>query len=125
MAENLTDLMYNIIEHMEKERKIILFVSLTALILVPIGLLFNIISFLLIFKNYRLVFIIARLFNIDGQNFRLGLVIVNLLITGILIFIGIKNIQFVQRWDKKLKEITKFEKQTYEELFKESEVADI
>jgi len=125
MAENLTDLMYNIIEHMEKERKIILFVSLTALVLVPIGLLFNIISFLLIFKNYRLVFIIARLFNLDGQSFRLSLVIVNLLITGILIFIGVRNIQFVQRWDKKLKEIAKFEKQTYEELFKESEVADI
>jgi len=125
MAENLTDLMYNIIEHMEKERKIILFVSLTALVLVPIGLLFNIISFLLIFKNYRLVFIIARLFNLDGQSFRLGLVVVNFLITGILIFIGIRNIQFVQRWDKKLKEIAKFEKQTYEELFKESEVADI
>jgi len=124
MTENLTDLMYNIIEHMEKERKILLFVSLTALILVPIGLLFNIISFLLIFKNYRLVFIIARLFNLDGQSFRLGLVIVNLLITGILIFIGIRNIQFVQRWDKKLKEITKFEKETYDELFKESEIAD-
>mgnify|MGYP005851461055 CR=1 FL=1 len=125
MAENLTDLMYNIIEHMEKERKILLFVSLTALILVPIGLLFNIISFLLIFKNYRLVFIIARLFNLDGQSFRLGLVIVNFLITGILIFIGVRNIQFVQRWDKKLKEITKFEKETYDELFKESEIADI
>ena len=125
MTENLTDLMYNIIEHMEKERKILLFVSLTALILVPIGLLFNIISFLLIFKNYRLVFIIARLFNLDGQSFRLGLVIVNLLITGILIFIGVRNIQFVQRWDKKLKEITKFEKETYDELFKESEIADI
>lgn len=125
MTENLTDLMYNIIEHMEKERKILLFVSLTALILVPIGLLFNIISFLLIFKNYRLVFIIARLFNLDGQSFRLGLVIINLLITGILIFIGVRNIQFVQRWDKKLKEITKFEKETYDELFKESEIADI
>jgi len=125
MAENLTDLMYDIIEHMEKERKIILFVSLTALVLVPIGLLFNIISFLLIFKNYRIVFIIARLFNLDGQSFRLSLVVVNFLITGILIFIGIRNIQFVQRWDKKLKEIAKFEKQTYEELFKESEVADI
>lgn len=125
MAENLTDLMYNIIEHMEKERKILLFVSLTALVLVPIGLLFNIISFLLIFKNYRLVFIIARLFNLDGQSFRLGLVVVNLLITGILVFIGIKNIQFVQRWDKKLKEITKFEKDTYDELFKESEISDI
>lgn len=125
MTENLTDLMYNIIEHMEKERKILLFVSLTALILVPIGLLFNIISFLLIFKNYRLVFIIARLFNLDGQSFRLGLVIVNLLITGILIFIGVRNIQFVQRWDKKLKEITKFEKETYDELFKESEITDI
>jgi len=125
MAENLTDLMYNIIEHMEKERKIILFVSLSALVLVPIVLLFNIISFLLIFKNYRLVFIIARLFNLDGQSFRLSLVVVNFLITGILIFIGIRNIQFVQRWDKKLKEIAKFEKQTYEELFKESEVADI
>lgn len=125
MTENLTDLMYNIIEHMEKERKILLFVSLTALILVPIGLLFNIISFLLIFKNYRLVFIIARLFNLDGQSFRLGLVIVNLLITAILIFIGVRNIQFVQRWDKKLKEITKFEKETYDELFKESEITDI
>lgn len=124
MAENLTDLMYNIIEHMEKERKILLFVSLTALIIVPIGLLFNIISFLLIFKNYRLVFIIARLFNLDGQSFRLGLVIVNLLITGILIFIGVRNIQFVHRWDKKLKEISRFEKETYDELFKESEVAD-
>lgn len=125
MTENLTDLMYNIIEHMEKERKILLFVSLTALILVPIGLLFNIISFLLIFKNYRLVFIIARLFNLDGQSFRLGLVIVNLLITGVLIFIGIRNIQFVQRWDKKLKEIARFEKETYDELFKESEITDI
>lgn len=124
MAENLTDLMYNIIEHMEKERKIILFVSLTALVLVPIGLLFNIISFLLIFKNYRLVFIIARLLNLDGQSIRLGFVVVNFLITTILIVIGVKNIQFVHRWDKKLKEITKFEKQTYEELFKESEVAD-
>ncbi len=124
MAENLTDLMYNIIEHMEKERKIILFVSLTALILVPIGLLFNIVSFLLIFKNYRLVFIIARLFNLDGQSFRLGLVIINSLITAALIFIGIRNIQFVHRWDKKLKDIANFEKQTYKELFNESEITD-
>lgn len=125
MTENLTDLMYRIIEHMEKERKIILFISLTALILVPIGLIFNIISFLLIFKNYRLVFIIARLLNLDGQSFRLGLVIINMLLTAVLVFIGVKNIQFVHRWDKKLKEITDFEKQTYDELFKESEETDI
>jgi hypothetical protein len=110
---------------MEKERKILLFVSLTALILVPIGLIFNIISFLLIFKNYRLVFIIARLLNLDGQSFRLGLVIINMLITAVLVFIGVKNIQFVHRWDKKLKEITDFEKQTYDELFKEREETDI
>ena len=125
MAENLTDLMYKIVEHMEKERKILLFVSLTALILVPIGLIFNIISFLLIFKNYRLVFIIARLLNLDGQSFRLGLVIINMLITSALVFIGIKNIQFVRRWDKRLKEIANFEKQTYDELFKEREETDI
>ena len=125
MAENLTDLMYKIIEHMEKERKVILFVSLTALILVPIGLIFNIISFLLIFKNYRLVFIITRLLNLDGQSFRLGLVIINMLITAVLVFIGVKNIQFVRRWDKKLKEITDFEKKTYDELFKEREETDI
>jgi hypothetical protein len=125
MAENLTDLMYKIIEHIEKERKILLFVSLTALVLVPIGLIFNIISFLLIFKNYRLVFIIARLLNLDGQSFRLGLVIINMLITSVLVFIGIKNIQFVHRWDKRLKEIANFEKQTYDELFKEREETDI
>ncbi|NYT13749.1 MAG: hypothetical protein GKC01_04475 [Candidatus Methanofastidiosa archaeon] len=125
MAENLTDLMYKIIEHMEKERKVILFISLTALILVPIGLIFNIISFLLIFKNYRLVFVIARLLNLDGQSFRLGLVIINMLITAVLVFIGVKNIQFVRRWDKKLKEITDFEKKTYDELFKEREETDI
>ena len=125
MAENLTDLMYKIIEHMEKERKVILFISLTALILVPIGLIFNIISFLLIFKHYRLVFVIARLLNLDGQSFRLGLVIINMLITAVLVFIGVKNIQFVRRWDKKLKEITDFEKKTYDELFKEREETDI
>ncbi|NPV51517.1 MAG: hypothetical protein HPY60_10035 [Candidatus Methanofastidiosum sp.] len=125
MAENLTDLMYKIIEHMEKERKVILFISLTALILVPIGLIFNIISFLLIFKNYRLVFVIARLLNLDGQSFRLGLVIINMLITAVLVFIGVKNIQFVRRWDKKLKEITDFEKKIYDELFKEREETDI
>lgn len=124
MTENLTELMYSLIEHMEKERKKILFASLSALIMVPIGLLFNIISFLLISKNYRLVFIIARVFNIDSQSFRLSFIIVNLLITLVLIVIGLKNIQFISSWDKKLKEIRKFEKETYNELLKESDETD-
>ncbi len=121
MSENLTDLMYKLIEHMEKERKEILFVSLTALVLVPIGLFFNIISFLILFKNYKLVFVIARLLSLDGQSFRLGLVIINLLIAVILVIIGLKNIQFIGRWNKKLEEIKRFEKETYDELLKESE----
>ena len=121
MTENLTELMYSLIEHMEKERKKILFASLSALIMVPIGLLFNIISFLIISKNYRLVFLIARLFNIDGESFRLSFVIVNLLITLVLIVIGLKNIQFISSWDKKLKQIRNFEKETYDELLKESD----
>jgi energy-coupling factor transporter transmembrane protein EcfT len=124
MTENLTELMYSLIEHMEKERKMILFASLSALIMVPIGLLFNIISFLLISKNYRLVFLIARLFNIDGQSFRFNFIIVNLLITLVLIVIGLKNIQFISNWDKRLKEIRKFEKETYDELLKESDGTD-
>lgn len=124
MTENLTELMYSLIEHMEKERNKILFASLSALIMVPIGLLFNIISFLLISKNYRLVFLIAKIFNIDGQSFRLSFVIVNLLITLVLIVIGLKNIQFISSWDKKLKEIRNFEKETYDELLKESDGTD-
>ncbi|KYC52678.1 MAG: hypothetical protein AMQ74_00647 [Candidatus Methanofastidiosum methylothiophilum] len=124
MTENLTELMYSLIEHMEKERNKILFASLSALIMVPIGLLFNIISFLLISKNYRLVFLIAKIFNIDGQSFRLSFVIVNLLITLVLIVIGLRNIQFISSWDKKLKEIRNFEKETYDELLKESDGTD-
>jgi hypothetical protein len=108
-AEPATDMMYDLIEYMEKQRYWMVLIVFACLILAPSGLLLNILSLLLYSVRFRF-----DLFTIRGVFFLL-----NILICVLLVYFGIKQATFLRRWNKKLERIKQFEKEVFKEVMEE------
>ncbi len=107
--EPVTDVLYDLIEYMEKQRYWMVLIVITCLILAPAGLLLNVL-FLLV-TSIRFNF---TLFSLRGIFFLL-----NILICFLLIYFGTKQAIFLGKWNKKLRKIKEFEKKVFEEVVKE------
>lgn len=107
---SLTEVSYDLIEHIEKRRKKFQILAVLCILLSLVGLYFNLFALKLILR--------AGAFRLG--NFVNLLVVVNLLVALTLGFIGIKEISFIKRWDEKLEELKSYEKRVFEEVFRES-----
>ena len=101
-----TDVVYDLIEYMESQRNWMVFIVFACLILAPAGLLLNIVFFLI--SSVRFTF---GMLSVRGVFFLL-----NIAICFLLVYFGLKQANFLRRWNTKLKKIREFEKQVFEEV---------
>ncbi len=107
--ETTTDVIYDLIEYMENQRHWMVLIVFACMILAPGGLLLNI-TFLLIYTA-RFSF---QMFSLRGFFFLL-----NIAISFLLVYFGVRQASFLRRWNKKLRRIKEFEKEIFEEVVKE------
>ena len=107
--ETTTDVVYDLIEYMERQRHWMVLIVFACLILAPAGLLLNVFSLLLVSARFYF-----DIFSLRGLFFSLNIVICLLLV-----YFGLKQARFLRKWNKKLEKIKKFEKEIFEEVLKE------
>jgi hypothetical protein len=107
--ETTTDVIYDLIEYMENQRHWMVLIVFACMILAPGGLLLNI-TFLLMYTA-RFSF---HMFSLRGLFFLL-----NIAISFLLVYFGLRQASFLRRWNKKLRRIKEFEKEIFEEVVKE------
>lgn len=107
--ETMTDVMYDLIEYMENQRKWMVLIVFACLVLAPAGLLLNGFVFLIFSLRFKFT-----LFSFRGIFFFL-----NILICVLLVYFGVKQAKFLRKWNKKLKKIKEFEKKVFEEVVEE------
>jgi len=103
-STTLSDVTYDLLEYMERERTWMWLVVGVCLGLAPAGLFIN-----LILIRYYLPRIISP-FLMDVS------VILGFVIASIMVIIGIKQLLFLRRWQRKLHEVRRAERKLYEEV---------
>ena len=122
MNEGHINLLYDLVEYMERERRRLFIATVIVLLVVPLALVLNLIGF---FSITRWILItdadfIGTLFRGGRSFFSIYFVVTLNTITSIaLVFLGIKNLLFLKAWDKKLNKIKKIEKKIHDEVFKD------
>ena len=106
MEEATTDVVYELVEYMENQRRWMVLIVFACLILAPAGLLINGISLLVYSLRFHFTVFSARGF----------FILLNILICILLVYFGIKQAGFLRRWEKKLKKIKEYEKTVFEEV---------
>jgi len=104
MGASLSDVTYDLLEHMEKERAWMWLVVGVCLGLAPAVLFINV-----IILRYYLSRIVSP-FILDLSA------ILGVVIAAIMIIIGIKQLIFLRHWQRKLTEVRKAERRLYEEV---------
>jgi len=107
--ESTTEVIYELVEYMEKQRHWMVLIVFACLILAPAGLLLNVFSLLVYSVRFHFTVVSLR-----GVFFLL-----NILICFLLVYFGIKQAKFLRKWNKKLKKIEEFEREVFEEVVKE------
>jgi len=118
MEESFTNLLYGLIEYMEKEKKKLYLAVVFTLIIVQIGLLINIATYLSMAYHIEILARILRIFNFGPRGSPPFYVILNFISSIVIIYGGVKILMFLRRWEYKLKNIHKFEKETFEDVMK-------
>ena len=121
MDESLINVLYDLVEYMERERKRLLIATVIVLLLVPLALTLNLLGFFLMTK---------RILSPDSEVYRAGrsmippyfIISLNALTSLALVFLGIKNLLFLKSWGKKLGKIGNIEKKIYEEVIKDEDI---
>lgn len=108
-SETTTDVVYDLIEYMENQRHWMVLIVFACLILAPSGLLLNVAFFLIYSVRFSFAVFPIRAF----------FFLLNIAICLLLVYFGIKQAKFLRKWNKKLKEIEKFEKEVFEEVIEE------
>ncbi|NMC59516.1 MAG: hypothetical protein GYA51_09075 [Candidatus Methanofastidiosa archaeon] len=107
---------------MEKEKKKLYLAVVFTLIIAPIGLLINIGNYLSMKYHIKFLMDILRLFDLGPRFGPRGsqplFVILNVLSSIIIIYVGIKILIFLRNWEYKLRNIRQFEKETFEDVMK-------
>jgi hypothetical protein len=104
-----TDVEYDLIEHMEKEKRWMTVVAVVCIILAPLGLWINLKALeIILVRTDRWISVRVVFFTL------------NLLVSALLAYVGIRQALFISRWNKKLTLIKTHEKKIYEEVMREA-----
>ncbi|HII94793.1 MAG TPA: hypothetical protein HA367_03520 [Candidatus Methanofastidiosum sp.] len=125
--ESSVNVLYDLVEYMERERKRLLIATAIVLLLVPLALTLNLSGFFFMTKRILLTDSeTSRTFYKVGRSMMplYFLVTLNALTSIALVFLGIKNLLFLKSWGKKLGKIEKIEKKIYEEVIKDEEITE-
>jgi len=124
MEESFTNLLYGLIEYMDKEKKKLYLAVVFTLLIVPIGLLINIANYLSMKYHIRMIMDIMRWFDFGPRGSPPFFVILNFISSIVIIYVGVKILMFLRNWEYKLKNIREFEKQTFEDVMKGENIED-
>lgn len=127
MEESSVNVLYDLVEYMERERKRLLIATTIVLLLVPLALTLNLLGFFLMTK--KILFADSEL---SRTVYRAGkslippyfLISLNALTSIALVFLGIKNLLFLKSWGKKLGKVENIEKKIYEEVIKDNDIVE-
>ncbi|MDY1591872.1 MAG: hypothetical protein RBS85_06915 [Methanofastidiosum sp.] len=125
--ESSVNVLYDLVEYMERERKRLLIATAIVLLLVPLALTLNLSGFFLMTKRILLTDSeTSRIFYKSGMLVMplYFLVTLNALTSIALVFLGVKNLLFLKSWGKKLRKIEKIEKKIYEEVIKDEDITE-
>jgi len=125
--ESSVNVLYDLVEYMERERKRLLIATAIVLLLVPLALTLNLSGFFFMTKRILLTDSeTSRTFYKVGRSMMplYFLVTLNALTSIALVFLGIKNLLFLKSWGKKLGKIEKIEKKIYEEVIKDEDITE-
>ena len=125
--ESSVNVLYDLVEYMERERKRLLIATAIVLLLVPLALTLNLSGFFLMTKRILLTDSeTSRTFYKVGRSMMplYFLVTLNALTSIALVFLGVKNLLFLKSWGKKLRKIEKIEKKIYEEVIKDEDITE-
>ncbi|NPV49596.1 MAG: hypothetical protein HPY60_00155 [Candidatus Methanofastidiosum sp.] len=118
MEESFTNLLYGLIDYMEKEKKKLYLAVVFTLIIVQIGLLINIGTYLSMRYHIEFLMRIMRVFDFGPRGSPPFFVILNFISSLVIIYGGVKILLFLRQWEHKLKNIREFEKETFEDVMK-------
>ena len=124
MEESFTNILYGLIEYMEKEKKKLYLAVVFTLIIIPIGLIINIGTYLSMSYHIEILMRILRVFDFGPRGSPPFFVILNFISSIVIIYVGIKILMFLRNWEYKLKNIREFEKQTFEDVMKGEKIED-
>jgi hypothetical protein len=103
---------------MEKEKKKLYLAVVFTLIIVQIGLLINIGTYLSMRYHIEVLMRILRIFDFGPRGSPPFFVILNFISSLVIIYGGVKILLFLRHWEYKLENIRKFEKETFEDVMK-------
>jgi len=124
MEESFTNLLYGLIEYMDKEKKKLYLAVVFTLLIVPIGLLINIANYLSMKYHIRILMDIMHWFDFGPRGSPPFFVILNFISSIVIIYVGITILMFLRNWEYKLKNIREFEKQTFEDVMKGRDIEE-
>jgi len=125
--ESSVNVLYDLVEYMERERKRLLIATAIVLLLVPLALTLNLSGFFFMTKRILMTDSeTSRTFYKAGRSMMplYFLVTLNALTSIALVFLGVKNLLFLKSWGKKLGKIEKIEKKIYEEVIKDENLVE-
>jgi len=124
MEESFTNLLYGLIEYMDKEKKKLYLAVVFTLLIAPIGLIINIGTYLSMRYHIEVLMSILRVFDFGPRGSPPFFVILNFISSIVIIYVGIKILMFLRNWEYKLKNIREFEKQTFEDVMKGGDIEE-
>lgn len=124
MEESFTNLLYGLIEYMDKEKKKLYLAVVFTLLIAPIGLIINIGTYLSMRYHIEILMRILHIFDFGPRGSPPFFVILNFISSIVIIYVGIKILMFLRNWEYKLKNIREFEKQTFEDVMKGENIED-
>ncbi|KYC52979.1 MAG: hypothetical protein AMQ74_00551 [Candidatus Methanofastidiosum methylothiophilum] len=124
MEDSFTNLLYGLINYMEKEKKKLYLAVVFALIIIQIGLIINIATYLSMRYHIKILMDVLRFFDFGPRGSPPFFVILNFISSIIMIYVGVKILLFLRNWEYKLKKINEFEKQTFEDVMENEKIGD-
>ncbi|KYC52345.1 MAG: hypothetical protein AMQ22_00860 [Candidatus Methanofastidiosum methylothiophilum] len=124
MEESFTNLLYGLIEYMDKEKKKLYLAVVFTLLIAPIGLIINIGTYLSMRYHIKILMDIMHIFDFGPRGSPPFFVILNFISSIVIIYVGVKILLFLRHWEHKLRNIKEFEKQTFEDVMKGENIED-
>ncbi|NPV49602.1 MAG: hypothetical protein HPY60_00185 [Candidatus Methanofastidiosum sp.] len=127
MEDSSISVLYDLISYMERERKRLRLATIIVLLLVPIGLTWNAISLFSILTEDQLIMKYAvdltTTLGIGRHSIFLIILISNIATSIGLVYLGARNLSFLNSWGKKLDKIEGIEKKIYDEVIKDEKIS--
>jgi hypothetical protein len=113
---------------MERERKRLRLATIIVLLLVPIGLTWNAITLFSILTENQVIIgyvvDLTRTLGIGRHSIFMIILISNIATSIGLVYLGTRNLSFLNSWGKKLDKVEGIEKKIYDEVIKDEKISE-